>query len=65
LPIGQQQIAITNQRNTQKGQFYCLKIYLDTDLKTILLDYQNNYIGYSNWMLELRRNFKIMFEIPT
>jgi len=29
-----------------------LKILLDTDLKIILLDDQNNYVGRSSWLLD-------------
>jgi len=29
-----------------------LKIWLDTDLKIILLDHQNNYVERSSWLLE-------------
>jgi len=33
-------------------KFCVVKIYLDTNLKIMLLDYQNNYINLSSWLLE-------------
>jgi len=52
-------IRSTNERSTIEGKndFKVSKnLALDTDLKIILLDYQNNYIGRANWLLE-RQNF--------
>jgi len=37
-----------------------LTIYLDTDLKIILLDHKNNYAGNSNIMSNVARNFDIL-----
>jgi len=38
-----------------------LSIYkFSTDLKTILLDYQNNYVGNSNMMSNVAKNFDIL-----
>jgi len=34
-----------------------LKISLDIDLKIILLDCQNNYVGRSNWLSEYNKTF--------
>jgi len=39
-----------------------LKIELDTDLKIILLDCQNNYIGHLNIMSSVATNFENQFE---
>jgi len=30
------------------------EILLDTDLKIILLNYQNNYVEHSNWLIEYK-----------
>jgi len=43
-----------------------LKIQLDSDLKIILLDYQNNYVGWSNIMSNKKfRHCNSQLEHPT
>jgi len=42
-----------------------LKISLDTDLKIILLDHQNNSVEYSSWMSKLFAVLPITLEHPT
>jgi len=41
-----------------------LKIQLDTDLETILTNYQNNYVGCSNCLLEYPSFLLIMLKFP-
>jgi len=36
------------------------KILLDTDLKIILLDYQNNFVGILKIMCNVEKNFDIL-----
>jgi len=44
------------ERNFTEGS----KILLDTDLKIILLDYQNNFVGILKIMNNAARNFDIL-----
>lgn len=47
---------------TQKGPFLLkfLKILLDADLKIILLEPQNNYVGRSSIMSDAAQSFNIL-----
>ena len=52
LDLSQVKVFFKNQVNRKNG-FIEIPKNLDTDLKIILLDYNpNNYIEYSNWLLE-------------